>query len=59
VDAVRDRAGKPAYRVDTVDDIDPAWLRGVKKVGVTAGASTKTQITRAVIRYLEALPPAL
>jgi 4-hydroxy-3-methylbut-2-enyl diphosphate reductase len=55
VDAVRDRAGKPAFRVDSAEDIDPAWLRGAKKVGVTAGASTKTQITRAVIRYLEAL----
>jgi 4-hydroxy-3-methylbut-2-en-1-yl diphosphate reductase len=57
VDAVRDRAGKPAYRVDNVDEIDPAWLRGAQKVGVTAGASTKTQVTRAVIRYLEALAP--
>jgi 4-hydroxy-3-methylbut-2-en-1-yl diphosphate reductase len=57
VDAVRDRAGKPAYRVDNVDEIDPAWLRGAQKVGVTAGASTKTQVTRTVIRYLEALAP--
>lgn len=57
VDAVRDRAGKPAYRVDNFEEIDPTWLHGAKKVGVTAGASTKTQITRAVIRYLEALEP--
>lgn len=56
VDAVRDRAGKPAYRVDNADDINPEWLRGARKVGVTAGASTKTQITRAVIHYLEELP---
>jgi 4-hydroxy-3-methylbut-2-enyl diphosphate reductase len=55
VDAVRERAGKPAYRVDNADDIDPNWLRGARKVGVTAGASTKTQITRAVIRRLEEL----
>lgn len=55
VDAVRDRAGKPAYRVDNADDINPEWLRGARKVGVTAGASTKTQITRAVIHYLEEL----
>jgi 4-hydroxy-3-methylbut-2-enyl diphosphate reductase len=57
VDAVRSRAGKPAYRVDNADDIDPEWLRGARKVGVTSGASTKTQVTRAVIRYLEALEP--
>ncbi len=55
VDAVRERAGKPAYRVDNAEDIDPNWLRGARKVGVTAGASTKTQITRAVIRRLEGL----
>jgi 4-hydroxy-3-methylbut-2-enyl diphosphate reductase len=58
VDAVRSKAGKPAYRVDNADDIDPAWLRGAHKVGVTSGASTKTQVTRAVIRYLEAVEEA-
>ena len=57
VDAVRDRAGKPAYRVDSAADIQLDWLRGAKKVGVTSGASTKTQITRDVVRYLEALEP--
>lgn len=47
-------AGKEAYLVDTVDEIDPAWLKGKEKVAVTSGASTPTQITRSVIQYLEA-----
>jgi len=32
-------AGARAYRVDTADEIDPAWLDGATTVGVTSGAS--------------------
>ncbi len=46
-------AGVDAYRVADVTEIDPEWLKGKKKVGVTAGASTPTPITREVIQYLE------
>ena len=56
VQVVEERAGRRAHLVDTAADLDPAWFRGVRRVGVTAGASTPTQITRAVIAALEALP---
>ncbi|HEY2704641.1 MAG TPA: 4-hydroxy-3-methylbut-2-enyl diphosphate reductase [Candidatus Dormibacteraeota bacterium] len=56
VQVVEERAGRRAILVDTAADLDPAWFRGVRRVGVTAGASTPTQITRAVIAALEALP---
>ncbi|MCL4544715.1 MAG: 4-hydroxy-3-methylbut-2-enyl diphosphate reductase [Chloroflexi bacterium] len=56
VDAVRERAGKPAYRVDSASEIRTEWLQGASVVGVTSGASTKTQITREVVHFLEALP---
>jgi 4-hydroxy-3-methylbut-2-enyl diphosphate reductase len=56
VEVVRERAERPAYLVDNVADIDLAWLRGVKRVGVTSGASTPSEVTRAVVQYLEALP---
>ncbi|GGI98860.1 4-hydroxy-3-methylbut-2-enyl diphosphate reductase [Alicyclobacillus cellulosilyticus] len=46
-------AGTKAYRVADVTEIRPEWLRGVRKVAVTAGASTPTPITNEVIRYLE------
>ena len=55
VQVVTERAGKPAYLVDTADDLDPAWFEGVNKVGVTSGASTPTQLTRQVIAALEAI----
>jgi 4-hydroxy-3-methylbut-2-enyl diphosphate reductase len=46
-------AGVEAYRVADVSEINIEWLKGKKKVGVTAGASTPTPITREVIQFLE------
>ncbi len=48
----REVAGIPTERVETYADIDPAWLSGVATVAVTAGASTPTDVTAAVISYL-------
>lgn len=56
VQVVEERAGRPAFLVDTAADLQPEWFRGMHRVGVTAGASTPTQITRAVIAAIEALP---
>jgi 4-hydroxy-3-methylbut-2-enyl diphosphate reductase len=57
VEVVRKLGGKPAYLVDRLEDIDVDWFRGVKRVGVTSGASTPTQLTRRVIEFLERLEP--
>ena len=43
--------------LDNMEDLDPSWFKGARKVGVTSGASTPTQLTRRVIEYLEALDP--
>jgi 4-hydroxy-3-methylbut-2-enyl diphosphate reductase len=56
VQVVEERAGKPAFLVDTVADVRPEWFAGMRRIGVTAGASTPTQLTRAVITTIEALP---
>jgi 4-hydroxy-3-methylbut-2-en-1-yl diphosphate reductase len=56
VQVVEERAGKPAFLVDTAADVRPEWFAGINRVGVTAGASTPTQLTRAVIAAIEALP---
>jgi 4-hydroxy-3-methylbut-2-enyl diphosphate reductase len=54
VQVVREVRGKPAVRVESADQLDPAWFDGVARVAVTAGSSTPSQITRAVIQRLEA-----
>jgi 4-hydroxy-3-methylbut-2-en-1-yl diphosphate reductase len=41
--------------VQEAADIDPAWLAGVSRVGVTAGASTPETLVRAVCERLRAL----
>lgn len=46
-------AGVPAHRISDVSELNPEWLKGIKKVGVTSGASTPTPITKEVIQYLE------
>ena len=55
VEVVKKLGGKPAYLVDRMEDIEPAWFQGAKRVGVTSGASTPTQLTRRVIEHIEAM----
>ncbi|WP_246945831.1 4-hydroxy-3-methylbut-2-enyl diphosphate reductase [Bacillus pinisoli] len=50
-------AGTKAYRISDLSELDLAWLEGVKKVAVTAGASTPTPITKEVITFLEQYHP--
>jgi 4-hydroxy-3-methylbut-2-enyl diphosphate reductase len=57
VEVVKKLGHKPAYLVDKLEELELAWFEGKKKVGVTSGASTPTQLTRRVIEYLEALEP--
>jgi 4-hydroxy-3-methylbut-2-en-1-yl diphosphate reductase len=47
----------PAVRIDDLSQLKPEWLKGKKRVAVTAGASTPSQLTREVIRYLEQYQP--
>ncbi|MBO0780694.1 MAG: 4-hydroxy-3-methylbut-2-enyl diphosphate reductase [Ktedonobacteraceae bacterium] len=46
-------AGVPAKRIEDLSQLNLEWLKGKKRVAVTAGASTPSQLTREVIRYLE------
>ncbi|RSK27871.1 4-hydroxy-3-methylbut-2-enyl diphosphate reductase [Bacillus sp. HMF5848] len=46
-------AGTKAYRIGDISELKLEWLKGVKKVAVTAGASTPTPITKEVITFLD------
>ncbi|GGD56906.1 4-hydroxy-3-methylbut-2-enyl diphosphate reductase [Caballeronia grimmiae] len=52
---VAERSGIPAYMVDSPAQIDPAWLKGKKRIGVTAGASAPEVLAQAVIERLREL----
>jgi 4-hydroxy-3-methylbut-2-enyl diphosphate reductase len=45
--------GCKTYHIETGDEIQPAWLKGVKKIGVTAGASTPPWIIEDVLTILK------
>jgi 4-hydroxy-3-methylbut-2-enyl diphosphate reductase len=53
VQVSQELANVPAVRIEDLSQLDPAWLQGKKRVAVTAGASTPSQLTREVIRFLE------
>jgi 4-hydroxy-3-methylbut-2-en-1-yl diphosphate reductase len=50
-------AGVPAVRIEDLSQLKPEWLQGKKRIAVTAGASTPSQLTREIIRYLEQYQP--
>ncbi|MFZ5570964.1 MAG: 4-hydroxy-3-methylbut-2-enyl diphosphate reductase [Thermodesulfobacteriota bacterium] len=47
--------GKPAYHIETEEDIDPKCLASIRSVGITAGASTPNWIINRVFRRVESL----
>ena len=50
--------GIPAYMVDRADELDPAWIAGKSRVGVSAGASAPEVLVTQVIERLRALGAA-
>jgi 4-hydroxy-3-methylbut-2-enyl diphosphate reductase len=52
---VAEKRGVPAYMVDSPDQIDPAWVEGKRRIGVTAGASAPEVLAQAVILRLREL----
>jgi 4-hydroxy-3-methylbut-2-enyl diphosphate reductase len=55
---VAEKKGTPAYMVDNAAAIDPAWVAGKYRVGVTAGASAPEVLVQAVIDRLKELGTA-
>ena len=45
--------GVPSYLINGPEEIDPSWLDGVSKVGITSGASTPEVLVESVIKALE------
>ena len=52
---VATRAGTTARLIEHANDVDPAWLDGVRAVGLTAGASTPETLVREAIARLQSL----
>jgi 4-hydroxy-3-methylbut-2-en-1-yl diphosphate reductase len=48
-----------ARRIESVRDIDPAWLEGIRAVGVTSAASTPDDLVQGIVSFFRARNPRL
>jgi 4-hydroxy-3-methylbut-2-enyl diphosphate reductase len=53
VDVARD-LGTPAYLIDHAEQIEEAWLQGVKTVGVSSGASVPEELVENLVAFFRA-----
>ena len=48
-----EHCGIDSYLIDSAADINPEWLKDVKAVGITAGASAPEVLVEEVVAYLK------
>ena len=49
---IANNQGKPAYLIDSSDDINEQWLDNINSVGITAGASAPEILVQDVVSFL-------
>jgi 4-hydroxy-3-methylbut-2-enyl diphosphate reductase len=49
---VAQSTGTPSYLIDDIEDIQCSWLKGVRRIGLTAGASAPEGLVQKVVHYL-------
>jgi 4-hydroxy-3-methylbut-2-enyl diphosphate reductase len=52
---VAEQCGRPAYLIDDASQLDPAWIAGCDRVGVTAGASVPELLVTQLCERLQRL----
>ena len=50
---IAEKAGVPAHLIDGPAEIDPAWLKDVKTLGISAGASAPESLVQSVVARLQ------
>jgi len=50
-----EREGADAWLIDGAEEIDPVWVAGRKRIGVTAGASAPDVLVQGVLERLREL----
>jgi len=50
-----ERCGIPSYLIDSSTDINPDWVKNVRAVGISAGASAPEVLVAEVVEYLKQL----
>jgi 4-hydroxy-3-methylbut-2-enyl diphosphate reductase len=55
---VAETAGAHAYLIGTAAELDPAWVEGASRVGISAGASTPEHLVEELVGRLRSLGAA-
>jgi len=55
---VAETTGVKARRIESAAELDPKWLRGVKYIGITAGASAPEDIVQGIVSGLKTMCPS-
>lgn len=50
------KIGIKTYHIESENNIEEAWFKGIQKIGVTSGASTPDYVTESVIRRIKKIP---
>jgi 4-hydroxy-3-methylbut-2-enyl diphosphate reductase len=50
---IGEAAGTPGYLIDSAETLDLGWLKGIRTLGITAGASAPELLVQDLIRKLE------
>ena len=50
---IAQREGVEAFLIDSAEDIEPSWLEGIDRIGLTAGASAPEHLVQGVVQYLK------
>lgn len=56
---VAERQGVPSYLIDSAIDLEPSWLFGHKRIGITAGASAPETLVQETIERIKMLGTVL
>ncbi len=49
---VGEQVGVPSHLIESADEVDPSWLTGKQRIGITAGASAPEYVVQDVARRL-------
>ena len=50
---IAEKLGKPAYLVDSPEELNRSWLQGIETIGLTAGASAPEELVGLVMEQLK------
>ncbi len=52
-----EKLGIASYLIDSAEEVDPAWFREAKTIGITSGASAPERLVQELVEHIQKLHP--